>query len=105
VVTLAEIRRGVELMPAGRRRDRLASWLADELPARFEDRILRVDEPVAAAWGVAMARSQRLGGSIGAMDGFLAATAEAHRLTLATRNARDFATAGISLFDPWRPRP
>src|SRR5438093_1415845 len=36
VVTFAEISRGVELMPAGRRRERLAAWLAAELPARFE---------------------------------------------------------------------
>jgi len=105
VVTLAEVRRGVELLPAGRRRERLAAWLADELPARFEGRILGIDERVAAAWGIAMARSQRRGAVLGSMDGFLAATAAAHRLTLATRNVRDFEVAGIPLFDPWEPRP
>jgi hypothetical protein len=105
VVTFAEIRHGVELMPAGRRRERLAAWLADELPARFESRILGIDRRVAEAWGVAMARSQQRGAGLGSMDAFLAATAAAHRLTLVTRNVRDFKIAGIPLLDPWARRP
>jgi toxin FitB len=105
VVTFAEIGRGVELLPAGRRRERLAAWLADELPARFEGRVLDIDRRVAEAWGVAMARSQHRGAGLGSMDGFLAATAAAHRLTLVTRNVRDFEAAGIALLDPWTRRP
>ena len=105
VVTFAEIRHGVELMPAGRRRERLAAWLADELPARFESRILGIDRRVAEAWGVAMARSQQHGVGLGSMDAFLAATAAVHRLTLVTRNVRDFEIAGIPLLDPWARRP
>jgi len=105
VVTFAEIRRGVELMPMGRRRERLAAWLADELPARFEARILGIDRRVAEAWGVAMARSQQRGAGLGSMDAFLAATATEHRLTLVTRNVRDFGMAGIPLLDPWARRP
>jgi predicted nucleic acid-binding protein len=101
VVTFAEIGRGVELMPAGRRRGRLAAWLADELPARFEGRVLGIDRRVAEAWGVAMALSQRRGAGLGSMDAFLAATAAAHRLTLVTRNVRDFEVTGVALVDPW----
>jgi toxin FitB len=101
VVTFAEIRRGVELMPTGRRRERLAAWLADELPGRFEGRILGIDRRVAEAWGVAMARGQRRGAGLGSMDAFLAATAAAHRLTLVTRNVRDFEVTGVALVDPW----
>jgi toxin FitB len=105
VVTFAEIRREIELMPAGRRRERLAAWLADELAARFEGRILGIDQRIAAAWGIVMARSHKVGVGLGSMDAFLAATAEAHRLTLVTRNVRDFETTGISVLDPWEPRP
>ena len=47
VIALAEIRRGLEMLPAGRRRDRLVTWLAEELPARFEKRILDIDPQVA----------------------------------------------------------
>jgi toxin FitB len=102
VISFAEIRRGVELLPAGRRRERLAAWLAEELPARFEERILDIDPQVAETWGVVMARGQKVGLTLGSMDAFVAATAEAHNLTLATRNVKNFHRLGISLFDPWQ---
>ena len=103
VVSFAEIRRGVEAMPSGRRRERLASWLADELPARFEGRVLDVDQRVAHSWGTVMVCSQKAGLTMGTMDAFFAATAQAHGLTLVTRDVRDFKAAGIELFNPWQP--
>jgi hypothetical protein len=105
VMSFAEIRRGLELLPAGRRRERLAAWLAEELPARFEERILNIDQHVAETWGVVMVRGQKLGLTLGSMDAFFAATTEAHGLTLVTRYVKDFQALGISLLDPWHPRP
>lgn len=101
VVSFAEIRHGIERLPAGARRERLASWLAEDLARRFEGRILAVDRRVAESWGVLMARAARSGGSLGAMDAFFAATADAHGLTLVTRNVKDFAALEMDLFDPW----
>ena len=103
VISFAEIRRGVEMLPAGRRRERLAAWLAEELPVRFEERILDIDQHVAGTWGVIMARGHKIGLTLGSMDAFVAATAEAHGLTLATRNVKDFRRLGVSLLDPWQP--
>lgn len=103
VVTFAEIRLGIELLPAGRRRQRLAAWLEDELTSRFEGRILPVDRRIAETWGILTVRESRSGATLGSMDAFLAATAEARRLTLVTRNTKDFATIGIPLLDPWQP--
>ncbi|CAA9262419.1 MAG: hypothetical protein AVDCRST_MAG77-2745 [uncultured Chloroflexi bacterium] len=57
VISLAELHRGVELLPHGRRRDQLATWLADRLPARFEARMLPVDAAAAIEWGIVMARA------------------------------------------------
>ena len=99
--SFAEIRYGIERMPGGRRRERLAAWLADELPTRFEGRVLGIDRRIAEAWGVVMARGQRSGLAVGTMDAFFAATAEVHGLTLVTRNVRDFDRLGIPLCDPW----
>lgn len=104
VASLAEIRRGVELMPAGKRRDRLAAWLGRDLPARFEGRILDVDSRVAEAWALIMARGRKTGSEIGAWDAWFAATAEVHRLTLVTRNVKVFEKLGIPVLNPWASR-
>ena len=100
VVSLAEIRYGVERMAVGRRRNRLEDWLQHELPLRFEARILPVDTKVADAWGKTVSRSEAAGRPISAMDAFLAATAEIHRLTLVTRNVSDFPLFK-EVLNPW----
>ena len=100
VVSLAELRYGVERMAAGRRRSRLEQWLQHELPLRFENRILPVDINVAEAWGSTVSRNEAAGRPISAMDAFLAATAETHHLTLVTRNVSDFPLLKAVL-NPW----
>jgi predicted nucleic acid-binding protein len=102
VVSFAELRRGVELLSAGQRRERLTTWIAEDLTARFHGRILDVDRRTADAWGRLMARSQRAGKVLTAMDAFFAATAESHDMTLVTRNTGDFAHLGVPLHNPWR---
>src|SRR5216684_4258010 len=100
VVSLAELRYGVERMAAGRRRSRLEQWLRNELPLRFESRILPVDAQVAEAWGKIVSRSEAAGRPIGAMDALLAGTAETHQMTLVTRNVSDFRLLKAVL-NPW----
>ena len=100
VISLAEMSYGVERMAAGSRRSRLEAWLRHELPLRFDGRILSVDGDVAEAWGKTVARSEALGRPTGAMDAFLSATAEVHRLTLVTRNVSDFPLLKAVL-NPW----
>jgi len=103
VVSLAEIRRGIELMAVGTRRDRLAGWLSNELPERFERRVLSIDAAIADAWGVIMARARRDGIGLDTMDAFLAATADVYGMTLVTRNTSDFVRLGVVLLNPWQP--
>jgi len=90
-------------MSAGRRREQLASWLEDDLPARFEGRILNIDQHVALAWGQVRARSKKAGVPIATMDAFFAATAQTYGLTLVSRDTGDFRATGIELYDPWNP--
>lgn len=101
IVSIAEIRRGVALMDAGRKRDALDEWLTHDLPQRFETRVIPVEAPVALAWGDLMALAKRSGRGLASMDGLIAATAVAHQLTLATRNTKDFEGFGIDIIDPW----
>ncbi len=100
VVSLAELRYGVERMPTGSRRSRLTAWLERELPLRFEGRILPIDSEVADAWGRMMSRNEAAGRPMAAMDAFLAATAEVRGLALVTRNVADFPLLK-AILNPW----
>lgn len=101
VVTLGELRHGIERLASGRRRDRLDEWLRSELPLRFEKRVLPIDAGVADAWGRIVARRARSGRMISTIDAFVAATAEVHELTIVTRNTADFTPSAAPMFDPW----
>ncbi|MGA7557698.1 MAG: type II toxin-antitoxin system VapC family toxin [Terriglobales bacterium] len=100
VVSLAELHYGVDRMAKGGRRSRLEQWLQHELPLRFENRVLPIDAEVAEVWGTTVSRCEAAGRPIGAMDAFLAATAETHQLTLVTRNVADFPLLKAVL-NPW----
>ena len=101
VVTLTELRYGIERMPRGQRHNRLSMWLENELPIRFEGRILTIDESVADACGKLVARSEAAGRPIEALDAFIAATAEVYQLTLVTRNTAHFHSIVKALLNPW----
>jgi toxin FitB len=101
VISLAEIRRGIVLMNPGKRRDQLEAWFRIEVPQRFEHRLIGIDREIAERWGDLIAASRRRGIVLSAMDGFLAATAQAHNLTLVTRNLRDFVSLDLVLLNPW----
>jgi toxin FitB len=101
VITLAELRYGIERMAAGQRRRRLDEWLRAELPLRFEGRVLPIDATIADAWGRLTALRETSGRPIGAADAFIAATAEARDLTLVTRNVSDFERTVKAVINPW----
>jgi toxin FitB len=101
VVTIAELRHGVERLAVGRRRKRLNEWIEGELLFRFDGRILPIDTATADAWGRIVAHREGLGQPIGTMDAFIAATAQVHKLTLATRNKTDFEASVTAVVNPW----
>ena len=101
VLSLGEIRQGVERLEAGARKEKLRLWLEQDLPAWFEARLLPVDAAVADRWGRLLAQARR---SRPAVDSLLAATALVHGLRLVTRNAGDFVFPGLEVVDPWNAR-
>ena len=101
VVTLTELRYGIERMPTSHRRKRLTNWLEEELLPRFEGRILAIDSSVADLCGQFVARTEAVGRRMEAMDAFVAATAEFHRLTLITRNVAHFESVVKDMLNPW----
>jgi toxin FitB len=101
VVTITELRCGIERLASGRRRERLDGWLRKDLTSRFDERILPVDLEIADACGRLVARGESLGRPMEPRDAFIAATAEVHRLTLVTRNASDFKAVVKTILTPW----
>jgi predicted nucleic acid-binding protein len=102
VVTFAEIRLGIELLPNSRRRDQLTRWFEADLVPRFEGRVIEIDRPIAAAWAHIVARGRALGAGPPILDAFLVATALVHGMILVTRNLRDVQRFGIGVLDPWQ---
>ena len=101
VLTLGEIRKGIVLLTRSARRTSLEAWLSKELPLRFSNRILSVDQEVADRWGHLSGLTSARGVHVGVIDGLLAATAMQHNLTLVTRDTRDVTATGVTLFNPW----
>ncbi|MFE7718347.1 type II toxin-antitoxin system VapC family toxin [Nocardia rhizosphaerihabitans] len=101
VVTMGELRRGIDRLPDGKRRARLERWLGEELPARFERRLLPADVNVALEWGACRASADRAGRPIDPVDALIAATAITHRLTVVTRNVRHFQAVAVPIICPW----
>lgn len=98
VLTLGEIRKGIEALADKKRRKKLKLWLDHELPRWFEGRVLPVDLAVADRWGRLLAE---VGRSVPTIDSLLAATALHHDLALMTRNARDFDYPGLEVINPF----
>lgn len=98
VLTLGELRKGVESLPGGVRRERLRVWLEVELTAWFGDRLLAVDSAVADRWGRILESAKS---TPAAIDSLLAATALRHDLRLVTRNVADFDFPGLEVLNPW----
>lgn len=98
-LVVGEIRRGVERL---RRKDTIQANLLDEwlatLKQQFADRVLPVTMDIAEEWG-----RLNVPDPLPTIDGYLAATARVHGLTLVTRNTPDLARTGVMLLNPWLP--
>ena len=99
-VVLHELEFGLGLLPPGRRRDEIAAALMDFV-ALYDDRILPLGRAEASHAAALRARARRSGRVLDLGDAFIAGTAGAHELALATRNVRDFEGLGLALVDPW----
>jgi predicted nucleic acid-binding protein len=101
VMTIGEICKGIDLLPASQKRTALEGWLDIEVRAWFAGRILPITETIAERWGHLAAGAKKQGVTLAVVDGVIAATAMEHGLTLVTRNTKDYIGLGISLINPW----
>lgn len=102
-VNEAEIFRGLEQMPSGKRRTDL--YKATEVYFRnLTGKVLNFDGHAARIFAAITAQRARMGRPILDFDAQIASIARAHKATLATRNTKDFEDCGIELLDPWKHR-
>jgi toxin FitB len=101
VLSFGEIRKGIERLAPGKRRTELEQWLTHDLDQWFEERLLPVTRTIAERWGVLDAGALDRGTPLASIDGLIAATALDHDLTVVTRNLKDFAGLGVTVFNPW----
>ena len=103
-VTEAELRAGAAILPAGRRRDRLAAEVDAMVREDFAGRVLPFDSAAARACGDIAAARRSLGRPILEADCQIAAIARVSDAAVATRNGAGFEHCGITLIDPWTGR-
>ena len=101
VVTVGELRKGAMLPAPGTKRTQLEYAIDTLIPAWFGERVLPVTQAIAERWGALDAQRQQIGRPLGVVDGMIAATALVHGLTVVTRNVKDFAGLGVTIFNPW----
>jgi len=98
----AELRHGVAILPAGRRRTALAKAIDEMLDEDFRERVLPFDRAASRAYATIAAERRAAGRPISQFDCQVAAIARVHGAVVATRNARDYAGCGIAVIDPWQ---
>lgn len=103
VITIGEIKKGVEKLSSSKRKKNLIAWLEQDLLVRFREHILPIDTSVVMTWGRLLAELEKSGKPMPAIDSLLAATASDLGYTLVTRNITDFEDASINILNPWNP--
>lgn len=100
-ITVAELRAGVALLPAGRRRTGLHESLETRVLPLFAGRVLPFDLACTQAYAALMSAARAAGLAISSADGYIAAIAAANGLAVATRDTGPFKAAGAAVIDPW----
>jgi predicted nucleic acid-binding protein len=98
VLTLGEIRKGIEKISDKSKREKLRIWLEHEIPNWFGTHILSIDIKIADRWGKMLSQ---LNQPAAAIDSLIAATALQHDLSLVTRNVTDFNFPTLDVINPW----
>lgn len=100
-ITVFEVRFGLEILAAGRRRRQLEEAFAKALEEDFEGRVLSFDQVAAEAAGRIAAERRRAGRTVEIRDIQIAGIVNTRKATLATGNTRHFEGCGLTLVDPW----
>lgn len=101
VVTLAELRFGIEQLPDPTRRAELTNWLDNRIRPMFDQRILPLTEEVMLKWRLLIEQGRKSGHTFSQPDSMIAATAMHHGFTVVTRDRAPFDKARVTVLNPW----
>ena len=101
-ITVAELRAGVALLPAGKRRAGLQKSLERRVLPLFAGRVLSFDLGCTQAYAELLAKTRASGLAIAGADAYIAAIAAANGLAVASRNTGPFEAAGAAVINPWQ---
>jgi predicted nucleic acid-binding protein len=97
-IVLGELCIGILALPRGRKRMQLEEWF--EALVQTID-CLAWDAAIGRRWAKLVVDLKQKGDTMPLLDGMIAATALQHKLTIATRNTRDFKKAGVKALNPF----
>jgi predicted nucleic acid-binding protein len=101
-ITVAELRAGLALLPAGKRRTSLQDGLEERVLPQFVGRVMPFDLGCTRAYAALVAKARASGRAVSTADGCIAAIAMASGFAVATRDTAPFEAAGVAVIDPWR---
>lgn len=101
-MTVAELRAGVALLPAGKRQAALHESLEKRVLPMFAGRVLSFDLACTNACAELLARVRKAGNAIETADACIAAVAIANGFSIATRDTSPFVAAGLAVINPWQ---
>ncbi len=101
VVTLAEIRFGIERLDDATHRAELTAWLTHKVRPMFDQRVLAISEDVMLTWRLLVEDGRKAGHTFSQPDLMIAATAVHYGLTLVSRDAGAFDKVRVPFFNPW----
>jgi len=101
VITIGEIKAGIEKLDNGKKKENLLYWLEHDLLSRFENRIISINLDVMMQWGEINQQLRKIGTPLPIMDSLIGATCKALDITLITRNEKDFKNIDIPIINPF----
>jgi len=100
--SLSELLLGIEMLPAGARKKKLAAAMDELLAALFGNRVLAFDREAAAAYAAIVRKARANGFAISVPDAQIAAIAAIRSFTVASRDTAPFLAAGVPVINPWK---
>lgn len=100
-ITLGELYKGIFKLQDKNRQEKLMIWLEEDLKQRFYRRILPVEDSIMYVWGKICGESEKKGKKLPIIDSLIAATAITHKLTVVSRNVKDFELCAAKVINPW----